>query len=52
MASQDLILFGKNNWTKETHETPLKESLFEMSQKRERKIRLAILSENITLMES
>lgn len=45
-------LYGKNNWTKEIHETPLRESLFEMSQKRERKIRLAILPENISLVKS
>ncbi|WP_281540613.1 hypothetical protein [Maribacter aestuarii] len=42
-------LFGKGNWTREHHLNPLKEILFEMSEKRERKIRLAIPSENITL---
>ncbi len=42
-------LFGKGNWTKEHHLTPLKNSLFEMSEKRERKIRLAIPPENIYL---
>lgn len=42
-------LFGKGNWTREHHLNPLKSVLFEMSEKRERKIRLAIPSENITL---
>ena len=42
-------LFGKDNWSQEHHRKPLKNSLFEMSEKRERKIRLAILSENISL---
>lgn len=45
-------LYGKNNWTKETHEGPLKDTLFEMSSKRERKIRLAVLPENISLLPS
>ncbi|MGB7395849.1 MAG: hypothetical protein WA913_15800 [Pricia sp.] len=40
-------LFGKNNWTKDKHLVPLKESLFEMSEKRERKIRLAVPKSNI-----
>jgi len=42
-------LFGKDNWSKELHLKPLKNSLFEMSEKRERKIRLAISSENLSL---
>lgn len=42
-------LFGKGNWTKELHLTPLKDTLFELSEKRERKIRLSISPENITL---
>lgn len=42
-------LFGKGNWTKDHHLIPLKNSLFEMSEKRERKIRLAIPTENISL---
>lgn len=42
-------LFGKDNWSQEHHLKPLKNSLFEMSEKRERKIRLAIPSENISL---
>jgi len=45
-------LFGKGNWTKDLHGTPLKETLFEMSEKRERKIRLRLSSENIKLTES
>lgn len=40
-------LFGKQNWTKEKHYEPLKSSLFEMSENRERKIRLLIPKENI-----
>jgi len=42
-------LFGKGNWTQDHHLKPLKDSLFEMSAQRERKIRLAVPSENITL---
>ncbi|QCX02073.1 hypothetical protein FGM00_18860 [Aggregatimonas sangjinii] len=42
-------LFGKGNWTQDHHLKPLKESLFEMSAQRERKIRLAVPSENISL---
>ena len=36
-------LFGRGNWTKEQHLTPLKDALFELSKKRERKIRLRLL---------
>lgn len=42
-------IFGKENWTRDHHHNPLKNALFEMSEKRERKIRLAIPAENITL---
>ena len=42
-------LFGKENWTQDHHLKPLKDMLFEMSEKRERKIRLAIPAENILL---
>lgn len=42
-------LFGKENWTKNHHFVPLKNTLFEQSEKRSRKIRLAIPPENITL---
>lgn len=42
-------LFGKGNWTQEHHLKPLKKLLFQMSEKRERKIRLAIPPDNITL---
>lgn len=42
-------LFGKGNWTREHHFVPMKELLFEMSEKRERKIRLAIPPDNIIL---
>lgn len=41
-------LFGKGLWDKTKHEEPLKASLFEMSEKRERKIRLAIPVENLS----
>ncbi len=41
-------IFGKENWTRDHHLTPLKTTLFEMSQKRERRIRLALPPENIT----
>ena len=40
-------LFGKKNWTKDKHYEPLKVTLFEMSENRERKIRLRIPKENI-----
>jgi len=42
-------VFGKNLWTKEHHESPLKSAMFEMSEKRERKIRLKIPVSNIAL---
>ena len=42
-------LFGKGNWTKKLHLNPLKDSLFELSKKRERKIRLCLPPENINL---
>ncbi len=42
-------LFGKGNWTNELHLTPLKHVIFELSEKRERKIRLLIPPENIDL---
>ena len=41
-------IFGKENWTRSHHLNPLKNSLFEMSEKRERKIRLAVPPENIS----
>ncbi len=40
-------LFGKRNWTKDKHFIPLKNTLFEMSEQRERKIRLLLPKENI-----
>lgn len=40
-------LFGKKNWTKDKHFTPLKSTLFEMSENRERKIRLLVPKSNI-----
>ncbi|SEC40726.1 hypothetical protein SAMN04489761_2908 [Tenacibaculum sp. MAR_2009_124] len=42
-------VFGKDNWTTEHHLNPLKTTLFEMSEKRDRKIRLKIPKENISL---
>ena len=42
-------VFGKENWTRDHHQIPLKNTLFEMSEKRERRIQLALPSENIVL---
>lgn len=42
-------IFGKGNWSKEKHFDPLKTTLFEMSELRERKIRLLIPQSNITI---
>ncbi len=42
-------IFGKNSWTRDQHETILKETLFEMSPKRNRKIRLRIPPGNLDL---
>ena len=42
-------LFGKGNWTNDLHLVPLKNLLFELSEKRERKIRFRIPPENIGL---
>ena len=42
-------VFGKKNWTTDHHYNPLKNTLFEMSERRDRKIRLKIPKENITL---
>ncbi|MGD1946871.1 MAG: hypothetical protein ACFB0A_11570 [Croceivirga sp.] len=44
-------LFGKGNWTKDNHLNPLKDALFELSKKRERKIRLRIPPQNIKLQD-
>lgn len=40
-------IFGKNSWTRDQHEIILRDTLFEMSPNRERKIRLRIPPENI-----
>ena len=40
-------LFGKGNWSKENHLDPFKNNVFELSKKRERKIRLCLPPENI-----
>ena len=40
-------IFGKNSWTRDQHENILKDAFFEMSSKRERKIRLRIPPENL-----
>ena len=42
-------IFGADNWTTEHHLNPLKTSLLEMSERRDRKIRLKIPKENISL---
>ena len=44
-------LFGTGLWTKEKHFKPLKESLFELSPMRERKIRLRIPKEQIFIQK-
>ncbi|OUS02853.1 hypothetical protein A9Q86_02045 [Flavobacteriales bacterium 33_180_T64] len=40
-------MFGKQNWTDSHHLNPLKKTLFEMSEKRDRKIRLIVPNDNI-----
>ena len=45
-------VFGKNLWTKEKHFLPLKNTLFEMSDKRERKICLRVPGSNIFYSEN
>ncbi|MCB0630851.1 MAG: hypothetical protein R2824_35225 [Saprospiraceae bacterium] len=42
-------IFGKDNWARNQHLIPLKDQLFELSSKRERKIRLSVPPENISL---
>lgn len=42
-------VFGKDSWTVDHHLNPLKTTLFEMSEKRNRKIRLKIPKENISI---
>lgn len=42
-------IFGKDEWSKNEHEIPLKAVLFEMSENRERKIRLSLPAGNITI---
>ncbi len=44
-------LFGKGCWTKNHHELPLKTALFEVSEKRERKIRLNLKAEQVEVEE-
>jgi len=41
--------FGKASWTKEQHELPLKELIFEKSPDRERMIRLSLPPENLSV---
>ncbi len=43
-------IFGKGAWSTDQHLKPLKTTLFEMSEKRERKIRLRVPAENISLI--
>lgn len=45
-------LYGKDCWTKEHHLEPLRTTLFERSEKRERKVRLRIPTPNITLLDT
>lgn len=42
-------LFGKGNWSREQHLIPLKNTMFEMSESRNRKIRMILPPENIFL---
>lgn len=42
-------IYGKGQWTKDQHEMPIKELIFELSSGRERKIRLAIPKANVTV---
>ena len=42
-------LFGKEAWTKDKHYTPLKNTLFELSESQARKIRLQLPKENILI---
>jgi hypothetical protein len=44
-------LFGKDHWSKEQHYHPLKACLFELSEKRERKIRLRIPANHMELLD-
>lgn len=44
-------LFGKNAWSKEHHFVPLKNSLFQMSSNRDRKIKLKLPIVNINIEE-
>ncbi len=40
-------IYQKNNWVQDKHALPLRNALFEMSENRDRKIRLRVPSENI-----
>lgn len=42
-------LFGKAIWSKDQHEKPLKDALFEVSKNRDRKIRLSVSKERLEL---
>ena len=42
-------LFGKGNWSKDTHYEPLKATLFERSEEKERRIRLRLPAGNLSL---
>ncbi|SNZ01064.1 hypothetical protein [Flagellimonas pacifica] len=45
-------LFGKQCWTKDMHYVPLKDALFEMSENRERRIRLLLPKESIIIEDN
>ena len=42
-------IFGKGSWTNDQHLYPFRDTIFEMSEKRERKIRLRVPKENLAL---
>ena len=42
-------IFGKGNWNKQQHEEPLKSALYEMSDKRDRRIRLRLTEDQIKM---
>lgn len=43
-------IYGKNNWTKELHFTPLREALFQSSPHQERRIRLVLPPEQLEVI--
>lgn len=45
-------LLGKATWSKDQHEKPLKDALFEVSKNRDRKIRLSVSNERLELLKA